>query len=88
MEVEHNNLALERRQAALIALIVSQGEVDYARSVHLVGSNDALSLLALDDAYVLHALDGDVMEILATLLVRIECVPACSHGSKNLDILL
>ena len=88
MEVEHHNLALKRRQAALLTLVVSQGEVDYARSVHLVGRHDALCLLALDDAYVLHALDGDVMEVLATLLVRIECVPTCSHGSKNLDILL
>ena len=44
--------------------------------------------LVLDDADVLHSLNGDIVEILATLSARIIGIPTGCYGSKYLHVVL
>ena len=88
MEVEQYHLALQVGEAANLTLAVLHGEVDAAVYAHLAGVNLLLCTLVLYDADILHALDGDVVQVLATLGARIVGIPAGSHGSKHSYIVL
>ena len=88
MEVEQHYLALEVGKIAYHTLVVCQREVDASIYAHLAGINLSLCHLVFHDANVLHALDGDIVEVLATLSVRIVSIPTGSYGSKHLDVIL
>ena len=87
MEVEKHDLTLEARELLHGTLAVGQRDVDDARCRHLVG-RDTLRLLCLHDALIAHAGNGDVVEVLTTLRLRIISVPACSHGRIDLHVSL
>ena len=73
---------------ALLSLVIAQGDVEHARFIHLAGLYLDLLILGVNDALVLHALDGDVMQVLSALSMGVVGVPAGGYGSKSLDVVL
>ncbi len=88
VEVEQHHLSFEVGEVAGDTLVVLQGEIDATVDANLAGVNLLLGSLILHDANVLHALDGDVVQVLATLGIRIISVPTRSYGCKDFDIFL
>ena len=88
MEVEQYHLALQVRETAYLSLVVLKCKFDASVYAHLAGINLLLCHLVLDDADVLHSLDGDIVEVLATLGARIIGIPTGCYGSKYLHVVL
>ena len=86
VEVEHHHLTLELCQRLVVALIIGQRDVDDARQRHLRGINLGWRVVGTYNAHVLHALNGNIVKVLATLGFGEIGVPTGSHGSKHLDI--
>ena len=86
MEVEQYHLALEVGETAYLSLVVLKCKFDASVYAHLAGLNLLLCHLVLDDADVLHSLDGDIVEVLATLSARIVGIPTGCYGSKYLHV--
>ena len=87
MEVEEHHLTLQIRQMTHLAFVVREFDVQHTGLLHPAGF-DGLVLLGLYDTLVLHALDGDVMQVLSALGVGVVGIPAGGHGGKDLDIVL
>ena len=88
VEVEHHHLTFELSESADIALAVRQSNLQHARGLYFAGVDLSLSLLGLYDTHILHALQGDVVEVGSTLRLRIVGIPACCHGSEDLHVFL
>ena len=86
VEVEQHHLALQVGQTALLSLVVRQIDIDDVRHVDKTGI-DVRQLSLLQDSNVLHALNGNVMQVLAALGIGIVGVPRRGDGSKHLHIL-
>ena len=87
MEVEQHDLAGQLVQMAQLSLVVVQRNVDESGSLNLAGI-DGAGAVSLADAHVLHALDGDVVQVGTALGVGVVGVPAGGDGGIHLDIVL
>ena len=88
MEIEQYHLAGEIREAANLSLVVLQGNFNASVYAHLACLNLLLCTLPVNDTDILHALDGDVVQVLATLCSWIVSIPACSYGSEYFHVIL
>ena len=88
MEVEQNHLTFQVGEFACHTLVVLQGEFDDSVHLYLAGIELLCCHLILNDAYVFHALYGNVVQVLSAFGIGIVSVPACSYCREYLDVVL
>ena len=88
VEVEQHHLALQVGEMPHLPLVVSQRDIEHASLSHLAGVDLKIGILSRDDTLVLHALDGDVMQVLPAVGMGVVSVPTGGHGGEGPDVLL
>ena len=88
MEVEQYNLTLQISQMTHVTFVIEQSDIQYTSLLNLAGLDLNVGILSLYDTLVLHAFDGNVVQVLSALSVWVISVPAGSNGCKSLDIFL
>ena len=88
MEVEQHDLSLEVGEFADVPLVVEQRDVDEVGDGDLRSVYFKILLLCLHDALILHAFQGDVVQVQPPFRSGIVSVPACCHGCVGLNVFL
>ena len=83
MEVEQYNPPFQVCQMPFDAMVVTQRKVYHPQ---LLGLQFHRSVLCLYDAFVFHALDRDVVQVLRTFGTGIIGVPARCNGTEHLVV--
>ena len=87
MEVEYHHLTFEVAQTADGSFIVWLLNIDDGGGGNLT-QFDGLLTPSFQDAHILHALNGNVMQVLSAKGVGVISVPAGGYSGKGLDIFL
>ena len=72
---------------AQAAFVVAQGQVDNACSLYLAGV-DGCCAFSFGNADIAHTLQGNVVQVGATLCIGVVGVPTGGHSGKGLDVFL
>ena len=86
MEIEHHHLALEVAQTAHLTMVVGQCNIDKSRGRYLAGI-DGIGTVCLVDAHILHALDGNVVQVGSALSSWMVGIPTGSYRCKHFDVI-
>ena len=73
---------------AHLTVIVGQSDIEHARLLHFAGFYLKILILGIHNALVPHPLNGDVVQVLSTLGMRIIGVPTGGNSRKRLDVVL